>query len=60
MNDEIVEEVRRIRQSLYEEAKELTPEQRREKARAASDWVLQQITERRTSRSAERTVQSAK
>ena len=48
MNDEIVEEVRRIRKSLCEEAKELTPEQRREKAQAASNWVQQQIAERRT------------
>jgi hypothetical protein len=47
MNDEIVEETRRIRKSLYDEAKELTPEQRREKARAASAWVLQQLAERR-------------
>jgi len=48
MNDEIVGEVRLIRKSLYEEDKELTLEQRREKARAASDWVRQQIAERRT------------
>ena len=47
MNDEIVEEIRRIRKSLCEESKELTPEQRREKAHAASNWVQQQIEERR-------------
>lgn len=47
MNDEIVEEVRRIRKTLCEEAKELTHEQRREKAHSASHWVQQQIAERR-------------
>ncbi|MCL2622872.1 MAG: hypothetical protein FWD31_04310 [Planctomycetaceae bacterium] len=48
MNDEIVEELRRIRKSLYEENKELTPGQRREKALAALAWVKQQIAEHRT------------
>ena len=53
MNDEIVDEVRQIRRSLCEEAKELTHEQRREKAHAASDWVRQQIAERREKCTAE-------
>ena len=47
MNDEIVNEIRQIRRSLCEEAKELTHEQRREKTHTASDWVQQQIAERR-------------
>ena len=48
MNDEIVEEVRWIRKSLYEEDKKLSPEQRRERANVASDWIQQQIAEHRT------------
>ena len=45
MKDEIVEEIRRIRKSLYEESKEMTYEQRREKAHAASNWIQQRIAE---------------
>ena len=56
MNDEIVDEVRQIRRILCEEAKELTHEQRREKAHAASDWVLQQIADRRVKCTTEKVV----
>jgi Holliday junction resolvase-like predicted endonuclease len=48
MNDEVIEEIRQIRKTLCEEAKKLTPEQRREKAHVASCWLQQQIEERRT------------
>lgn len=47
MNDEIVNEVRHIRERLYEETKNMTTEERREKTRAASQWIREQIAQRR-------------
>ncbi len=54
MNDEIVEEIHQIRERLYEETKEMTPEERRAKSHAASCWVQQQIAERRARKAAEK------
>ena len=56
MNDEIVDEIRKIRKSLCEEAKTMTTEQRREKARSASNWVQQQIAKLRTQCNAEKEI----
>lgn len=47
MNDQIVDEVHHIRERLYEETKNMTTEERREKTRAASQWVREQIAQRR-------------
>ena len=53
MNDEIIEEVHRIRECLYEETKMLTPDERRQKAHAASSWVQERIAEYRTRKNSE-------
>ena len=52
MNDEIMEEIRQIRERLYEEELNMTTEERIAKTRAASDWVMQQVAEFRARRSA--------
>ena len=45
MNDEIVDEIHQIRACLYQETKDMTFEERKAKAHAASEWVQQQIAE---------------
>ncbi len=47
MDDEIVEEVRRIREQLVEETKTLTVEERRERSHSASGWFQRQIAKYR-------------
>ena len=53
MNDEIMDEIRQIRERLYEEEMNMTTEERIAKTRAASDWVMQQVAEFRARRSTE-------
>ncbi len=53
MNDEIVEEVHRIRERLYEEMKSLTSEERIAKTRIASQNVRAQIAKRRAQKGVE-------
>jgi len=53
MNDEIMEEIRQIRERFYEESKNMTVEELRTQTRADSDWVMQQVAEFRARRSAE-------
>ena len=53
MNDEVMEEIRQIRERFYEESKNMTVEELRTQTRADSDWVMQRVAEYRARRSAE-------